>query len=388
MSKSIVAPETELTDLLAVFQYWLHHEDTGAIEVALGAYAANRLPGDPVWLMLVGPPSGGKGEILNSLVNLPSVHTAGTLTESALLSGVGKKHRAHDAQGGLLKEMGEFGILLLKDFTSALSMPRETRACMLAALREIYDGAWTRRLGVDGGRRLHWSGKMGLIAGVTEALDSHHGVMADMGPRFVLYRLPSIDAEEQARRALAYSGYEETMREQLRVVVRDFFDELNDALGSAAPQVLDEQETAWLVPLAVFATRCRSAVERHPHTREILLVPQPEAPARLTRCAAQLLAGLAVIRVQPQRRCVLVRKCLLDCIPPVRRRAIDYLAHARDEAATSEIARHVGLPEQTLRAALEDLACHGVVAQGSDRKKTWKIPSEWDGHVKVAYEDL
>jgi hypothetical protein len=108
------------------------------------------MQGDAVWLSLVGPPSGGKGEILNSLTDLPFIHPAGTLTESALLSGVKKKERVKGTQGGLLMETGKFGVLHLKDFTSVLSMPRDARASVLAALREIYDGAWTRRLGVDG----------------------------------------------------------------------------------------------------------------------------------------------------------------------------------------------------------------------------------------------
>src|ERR1039458_7794885 len=159
--------------------------DTGAVETLLGTYVANVLPGDPVWLGLIGPSSGGKGEILAALSSLPYLHPVGTITESGLLSGVKASDRADDAQGGLLREMGGFGILVAKDFTSILSMSRDTRTAMLAALREIYDGAWTRRLGVDGGKCLSWSGKVGLIAGVTQAIDSHHAVMAEMGPRFM-----------------------------------------------------------------------------------------------------------------------------------------------------------------------------------------------------------
>jgi hypothetical protein len=41
---------------------------------------------------------------------------------------------------------------VLKDFGSVLSMHPETKAETLAALREVYDGAWARHLGTDGGR--------------------------------------------------------------------------------------------------------------------------------------------------------------------------------------------------------------------------------------------
>jgi hypothetical protein len=40
-----------------------------------------------------------------------------------------------------------------------------------------------------------------------------------------------------------------------------------------------------LIRLAVLVARCRSAVERDTHSREIELVPEPEAPARLVKSA-------------------------------------------------------------------------------------------------------
>src|SRR5262249_42729990 len=120
-----------LDDLLTVFKYWLYMMDTGALEIVLATYAANRLPGDPVWLMLVGPPSSGKGEILNALSPLPAIFHAATISEAALLSGTSKKSRTKGSKGGLLKEIGKFGILVLKDFTSVLSMNRDSRATLL-----------------------------------------------------------------------------------------------------------------------------------------------------------------------------------------------------------------------------------------------------------------
>jgi len=42
-----------------------------------------------------------------------------------LLSGTPTKEKAADARGGLLREIGAFGYLVLKDFTSILSMHRD-----------------------------------------------------------------------------------------------------------------------------------------------------------------------------------------------------------------------------------------------------------------------
>ena len=70
--------------------------------------------------------------------------------EAALLSGTPAKSRAKDASGGLLRKISGSGVLVVKDFTSILSMNRDTRALLLAALREIYDGHWSRNVGTDG----------------------------------------------------------------------------------------------------------------------------------------------------------------------------------------------------------------------------------------------
>src|SRR6185312_723505 len=108
---------------------------------------------------------------------------------AALLSGTPTKQREKGSRGGLLRELGDFGILALKDFGSVLSLRADAKAEALAALRELYDGAWTRRIGSGGGRELHWKGKLGLIFASTGIIDSHHSVISNMGDRFLLTRL-------------------------------------------------------------------------------------------------------------------------------------------------------------------------------------------------------
>src|SRR4029453_9457095 len=79
-------------------------------------------------------------------------HVISTISsEGALLSGSSSKQRSKIATGGLLRVIGERGVVVVKDF---LSMSRETRAFVLAALREVHDGYWVRNVGTDGGQRL------------------------------------------------------------------------------------------------------------------------------------------------------------------------------------------------------------------------------------------
>ena len=364
-----------LGECIATFQRHLHLPDPGAVYVTLATVAANRAEGDPLWLLVVGPPGGGKTEIINGLSGLADVHPAATLTEAALLSGTPAKDKASTAKGGLLREIGDFGIILCKDFGSVLSMHRETRAVLLAAFREIYDGSWTRHVGSDGGRTLAWSGKVGFIGGVTPAIDSHHAVMGSLGERFVLFRLPDFDQAAQARRALEHLGSERRMRSELAVSVRAVLDVVDPVALLAPPS---EELREEIVSLSTLAVRCRSDVERDGYSREIVLIPEAEAPARLALVLLRLWNGLVAIGADEETTRHLVTKCALDSMPQIRRHVIEQLIK-RGRLNTSAIADLIGYPTTTTRRGCEDLTGHRVLeheAGGQGKADIWSV-AKW-----------
>lgn len=362
-----------LAELHAVFARWLYLPDNGAVTVALAAVAANRVDGDPVWPLLVGPPSSGKTEILDSLLGLPDMHPASSLTEAALLSGTARRDRAKDSSGGLLRSVGAFGFIVLKDFTSILSMARETRGPLLAALREVHDGRWTRRLGTDGGRTLEWQGKACLIGGCTPVIDQHHSVMAAMGERFILCRMTGVDGLTQAEHALRHVGKEAAMRSELRESVQRIF-----AGISLTPFAITDAALPRLSSLCSLVARCRSAVERDSYKHEIELIPESELPARIAITLARLMHGMALLGVAVEEQWRLIVKVALDCIPDLRRRILIHLLPLVAASTTSSVALAVQYPTVTTRRALEDLAAHGVISRfgrGQGRTDEWEISS-------------
>lgn len=364
-------PQVGPLDTVETFRNWLHLPDPAALLVVLGTVAANRLDGDPVWTVLVGPPGGGKSEILQATAALEGVHPVATLTEPALLSGTSKKDRAAGARGGLLRVIGDAGIILCKDFGSVLSMHRDARAQVLAALREIYDGSWTRHLGIDGGTTLQWSGKVGLVAGCTPTIDRHHAVMGAMGERFLLFRLPELDSSEQARRSLEHAGREAAMRAELGEAVQRLF-----ATAPAQPRPRSREENERLISLAQLVVRGRSAVERDGYSREIELIPEPEAPTRLVVVLARLLDGLDAIGASRAVGFAVVTKAALDCIPAIRHDALRVLFAAGGKLETPEVAEAISYPTQTTRRALEDLTAHGIAAReagGQGKADCWRL---------------
>ena len=136
---------TPLDRCLGVYREWLDLPNTDPVVAAIGGVAANLMPGDPLWLMLVGPPGSGKTEVIAPVGGLSYVHPAATVTEAALLSGTAQKERETGATGGLLRQVGEFGIILVRDFSGVLAMHREARAELSPRCARCTTGSGTDR---------------------------------------------------------------------------------------------------------------------------------------------------------------------------------------------------------------------------------------------------
>jgi len=344
-----------IDEVIEVFERWLILKDPTPLYAVLGTVAANLLPGDPVWLGLIAPPSSAKTEILNSLSGVPKVVRVSTLTAASFLSGTSKKEKDEESSGGLLKQIGPFGIIVIKDFTSILSMRPEANAEVLAALREVYDGRYARHVATDGGKAMTWEGKVGLIFASTEAFDTHHSVISAMGDRYLLCRIAPV--EGQFERALEHAGEAtERMRQELSEVVKRLF-----AVRRTEPRPISLEETGRVSRICSVVVRLRAAVPRHRYTTEIEGVHGAEGTARLGLSLERLLAGLDTLGVDRDVALNVVETVAMDSTPPIRRRAYEYLRRIGVAAEIADIADNVGIPEKTLRRHLEDLVAQGLV---------------------------
>lgn len=378
----MAATSDALAAALEVFHRWLYLPDDDQVVAALGAVAANLVPGDPLWLLFVGPPGSGKTETINPLAHLPYVHPVATFTEASLLSGSPKREVAKDAKGGLLRTMGDFGIIMAKDFSGVLSMNRDARAQLLSALREVYDGSWTRRVGTDGGRELTWRGKAGLVGAVTPSIDRHHAVMGALGERFVLYRISVDDPKAQARRALANRGHGQAMRAELAEAVETVI-ALVDT--EAPPRALTDSEIDLLIDLAAFVVQARSAVERDGYDREVVVMPSAEAPGRLVHALSALLAGCEAVGADDATCWRIVTKAAWDSVPDIRRRMLWHL-HDHPDQRLADVVATTGVPRTTAERCLDDLVLLHLVDRRKDgdaNNAVWRFTlndqarSEW-----------
>jgi hypothetical protein len=244
---------TDLDQVINAFDKWIDLPDKTPLYATLGAIVANLLDGDPVWLGIIAPSSSAKTELLNATSRLTYVAVAEAVTPAALLSGTPKRQQTKGATGGLLPQIGDFGILAFKDFGTVLDMRPEARGEMLSALRRVYDGEYVRQIGADGGRTLKWSGKAGLLFAATQKYDLYHGVIGTLGDRFLLVRLdPTSDKQFDA--CFRHVGKAtKTMRAELAEAVAGLFASLPSPLPE--PDPLNKAELAQLKETVLLAIR-------------------------------------------------------------------------------------------------------------------------------------
>jgi hypothetical protein len=212
--------------------------------------------------------------------------TSKITSEGALLSATGFRERSKKATGGLLRKIGERGVLVLKDFTTILSMDRTARATILAAFREIYDGLWERNVGTDGGQTLTWKGRIVVIAGSTTQWDAAHQVIAACGDRFVLLRINSkVHRLESGRQAIENTSSEVRMREKLATAVGGLI--ANVCTDDVS---LQESERDRILKAADITTTARTAAERD-YRSEVDWVHDPEMPTRFAKQLTQIVRG-------------------------------------------------------------------------------------------------
>ncbi|HEV8425707.1 MAG TPA: hypothetical protein VGS14_11030 [Actinomycetes bacterium] len=365
-----------LAEVETAFRAHHKHGDLVAFRATLACYAANmHLDADPVWLGLVSGSSTGKTETAMALAACPNVSVESTLSgEAALLSGTPEKDRSAGATGGLLRQIGERGFAVLKDFTTILSMHPDKRGAILSALREVYDGSWSRAVGTGGGHRLEWKGKLGLVMCSTTAYDRAHAAIAVMGDRFLLVRLDDDEREAGTRAALVAASDTRAARAAIAQAAAGL-------LGHApATPALDPApaDVDRLAKLADFVTLARSPVARD-YKGEIDLVLDPEGPYRFAKQLHALWRACGLLGLGRAAAWEVANRVARDSMPRLRWRVLDALAVAGQQS-TNTLARAALHPSRSVKRALEDLTAHRVVeripAAGPGLPDHWRLAAD------------
>jgi hypothetical protein len=371
-------PPTTLDCVHEVFQRWLGNDyDTAILDAVLAVAAAEKLPGDPPWLMVISGPGAAKTETVQSVSAVDGAAVVSTITsEGALLSATPRKTRHKDATGGLLSKIGKRGILIIKDFTSILSAGREVRAAMLSALREVHDGKWVRYVGTDGGQTLVWEGRLVVIGACTTAWDQAHSVISIMGDRFVLIRADSYIGRQAAGvHAIGNTGRETAMRQEMANPVAGLIATVVDA-----DYHLTNDDTTRILQAADLVTLVRTGVELD-YRGDVIDAHAPEMPTRFAKQLTQVMRGALAIGMDHTKALTLALRCARDSMPELRLAVLEDL-HSNGVSRVVDIRRRLQKPRATVDRALQALHYLRLLVcreEQEDRggKRSWPVTIPW-----------
>jgi len=367
-------------------------KDTGIVRLLCATVIAHLMPGDPVWLFLVAPPSGLKTELIRALDGIDFIYNISSLTPHTLISG---QKGSMGKETSLLFKIPTH-ILTFKDFTSILEMNYNARDEILSQLREVYDGQYSKSFGT--GEEIKWEGKIGFIAGVTEAVDLFQEMYNILGERFLQYRMAQPDRKDATRKGMQNASKIHEIRLQAKEMFARYIKSVE--VPKESPEISSDLREE-IIELSDFATLAREGVVRDPKTREITNVFAPEMPIRFAKQLALLAQSFLLMGLKENDRNIM-RKIAFSSLSKNRLKAFWYLSQERNKADLSDrntfeddenmgevetgltdnekqwtskdIGIAMGLPTTTARRILEEINALGFV----ERKKSssadaWKL---------------
>jgi hypothetical protein len=372
-------PPGRLPELLKQLRTWLDLPDPGPTIASCAAAATVPLDGEEAaWLLNVAAPSAGKTEAVNLLDGV----THGRLNEitSAGLLGWSRGKDPHPV--GILARVPGNALVTFGDLSSLLATSdRGGRDQVFGLLRRAYDGHVTRDItppgGTNKGGSLAWSGRLTVVAAVTNAIDRYTAHADALGPRWLYVRAAEreLTSRRAAARAARRAGVREMRAEAVELATSMISEARRVVRSTSVPgTVADAIEDAVLVTCWGRAAVPRSGYGR----REIEDVPTIEEPPRLIRQAHVLARGLYALGHHDQAVEDMMRRIALDSMPAARLAVLRALA-GDDGQTTTVIARASGTHRHVAFRHCEDLAAVGVVddlSEYDDREHRWTLSGD------------
>lgn len=356
--ESHVGDRTRWQVVEAALRAHFEKPDIQAAQILLACVAAHRIVDHPpVWAMLIAPSGSMKTALLDSLQGLPHIHFVDEVTQNTFISGMRDERSAkRENPASLLHRIGNDGIIVTPDFSTVLAMDNRKRPAILAQLRRIYDGSFSREFGTGENLSEHkWEGRITFLAGVTPEFDRQHSVFQALGERFVRTRWPRAGGTAAGIRAIQqHRKAANELCNAVHVFLMPIFDRAELPSPFLSPPI-----EAQIANLGELVARARAYVPRARETHEISDEPAPEGNTRLPQQLAQIARGWAALEgddTVTASALELVRRVAFDCIPPIRCTILRTLMKR-------ENVYHVEAPSVLISRAVDDLRAVGLLAK-------------------------
>lgn len=381
----------ELKEKIQRYQYM---EDTDIIDAAIAALIATRLfIGSPVWLVIIGPSSGGKSQILRPLAMTDKkfIHRVDDLTENTFLSG---GNISGGADPSLLNRIGEKGMIVISDMTVIFSKPIESRNALLSQMRMVYDGEMTKFVG-NKITPISWKGSIGVLAGSTPSIYRSFEEVADMGERFIHYRMKEYNSEKAMRISMGRKLFGEALDIELSDLYVEYMKEIVSNWEQKDIQ-LPEFVIDRIIKVSSLCEKIRTVSHTDFKDRTIDRIPIPAKPMRVALQLTSLAKGLSIMREHEEKSLGeddirIIDWCAYSLANEEKRACLRILAQLpnTDWVKTQTIADEIGLSTQAVNMVLQNMSATGVLKRHGDfNGLSWKIMNDEDWRLIREIESI
>lgn len=323
-------------------------DDFQAVEIILSVVAAHKIPGEMLWLRLIGSPGTGKTEILSSLSGQDGYCSR---IESLTPSSIRRGFKPGDkAQLPTMLERIKGKLVITKELAPLLTSNKELKVEVFGLLRSVHDGELVADYGSWEGHLVQQT-HFDWILGSTRYVDRQAALEGLLGSRFIDLRWGSpIDRKKAIAKARSNDGKLPEIRQEIAGA-------MSKVIETADPDALDCSllDDTFLTDIADFVSTYRTVVERDSRTKEVVEVPDPELGTRVGQAFSRIAKGLLMIGITEYKPHL--QRLALDCILPLRASLIRGLMEGCDTEDT--LADYMKVSQATAHYTKEDLRLLG-----------------------------
>lgn len=362
---------------------YVYTEDNGMALIAIASMISTRMKySDPVWVLLIGPSSSGKSQILRplALTDEKFIHRIDDLTENTFLSGM--KPKKGDPEISLLKKIGPRGQIVISDFTVIFSKGAEAKNAILGQFRMVYDGEMIKYSGAKNDA-ITWRGSLGILAGSTPSIYTHFEEVADMGERFIYYRMKDYNIEKATRISLQRKIYGRELDEKLAELYAEYIKSIIEKVSKVEVPEISQEVTERIIKVSMFSAVLRTPTHYDKFAKMVDKVPTSEMPMRVALQLSSLVKSIMCIKYHDtgtwdltEEDISYVEWCAYSLANEERRACLKILAGLPqgEYAFTQAVADIVGLNTAVVAMNLQHLAAVGIVDRSGDGGGLkWKI---------------
>ncbi len=308
-----------LDNFLRLYRQHFEVEDTRTAVIVAGIAAAHYVPGEMVWLRVVGASRSGKSELITAFLGHEDTSELEVLTPASLRGGFEGGHTVLTTIDGKL--------VITKDLAAMLTTRSEVRTEVFGLFRNIKDGSLVSDFNTAKGGRRKQTAHFDWIIATTPAVYDYRNVENLLGARFVDVLMPPPNRLAMAERAAANNPQLKAIRADLKSSAGDL---MNFARDEAKRRTVDlkPDEVELYAGWADLTAHARSPVARD-HYHNLLAPPSPEVGTELAQTFTRTAKGLALLGVSNVK--LYIAKLAWDSIPALR---VDLIAKMLDRGGS------------------------------------------------------